>query len=146
MQNINNYIFEKFKIKTDIDSKKSDIKIEDIEDRDSALEYIESNFKTESIESWEENGKAIKIIYNDKLSMRIDFINKYEYLFTIYGPNDEEIYDCNSTREANHTRWEDFLDIRRYASTLKSLRANFGRNKPYIDRMHRVADKIYLLL
>lgn len=146
MKKINNYIIEKFKISSNIDAKKSDIKIEDIEDRDTALEYIESNFKTEPIESWEEKGKAIKIIYNDKLSMRIDFINKYEYLFTIYGPNDEELYELNSTREADHTRWEDFLDIRRYASTLKSLRANFGRNKPYIDRMHRLAEKIFSLL
>ena len=146
MKKIDNYLFEKFKIDSDIDTTKSDIKIDEIKDRDTALEYIKSNFKTEPIESWEKNGKAIKIIYNDNLSMRIDFINKIEYLFTIYGPNDEEIHDSYSTDEADNTNWETFLDIRKYALRLKSLRANFGRNKTYIDRMHRIAEKIFSLL
>lgn len=146
MKKIDNYLFEKFKIDSDIDTKKSDIKIDEIKDRDTALEYIESNFKTEPIESWEEKGKAIKIIYNDNLSMRIDFINRIEYLFTIYGPNDKEIHASYSTDEADNTNWETFLDIRKYALRLKSLRAKFGRNKPYIDRMHRIAEKIFSLL
>jgi capsid portal protein len=143
MIEINKYIVEKLKL--DDDTKLS-IDVEDIDDRDSALAYIEAHFKTEPIESWEDNGRAVKIIYNKELSMRIDFINKNEYLFTIYGPNDEEIYDCNSTREADYTKWAEFLDIKKYAFGLKSLRANFGRNKSHIDRMHRLGDKILSLL
>ena len=146
MKELNNFIQEKLILNKNISTQKSNIKIEEIEDRDSAFSYIKSNFNTESIKSWEPNGKAIKIIYNDKLSMRIDFINKIEYLFTIYGPNNEEIYESFSTKEADNTKWENFLDIRKYALSLKSLRANFGRNKGYINRMHKIANKIFELL
>lgn len=122
------------------------VELEDIEDRDTALAYIEQNFKTMPEKSWEKSGKAIRIVYNPRLSMRIDFINKYEFLYTIYGPNDEVIFDCNSTREAYSMPWGEFLDIRKYAANLKAKRANFGRNKGGIERLHRMADKIYQYL
>lgn len=145
MKDINNYIVEKLKIDKNTVSKEP-VNIEDIKDRDSALAYIESNFDTKTLKSWDPKGKAIKIIYNDKLSMRIDFINRDEYLYTIYGPDEEEIYDCVSTREAYRTNWDEFLNIRKHAASLKAKKANFGRNKAFVDRCHRVADKIYSLL
>lgn len=122
------------------------VELKDIEDRDTALAYIEQNFKIKPEKSWEPKGRAIRIVYNPRLSLRIDFVNKYEFLYTIYGPNDEVIFDCNSTREAYSMHWDEFLDIKKYADNLKHTRANFGRNKSGIERLHRMADKIYELL
>ena len=139
---INESVFDDDLVEKDLPK----IELEDVEDRDSALQYIMQNYETAPEKSWEKKGKAIRIIYNPKLSMRIDFINKFEYLYTIYGPNDEEIYDCNSTREAYRTQWDEFLDMRKYAANLKAKRANFGRNKGFVERCHRLADKIYSLL
>ena len=139
---INESVFDKDLATREIEK----INPEDIENRDDAILYILQNYKTKPEESWEKNGKAIRIIYNPRLSMRIDIINKYEFLYTIYGPNDEELFDCNSTREAYSMHWEEFLDIKKYAANLKAKRANFGRNKAGIDRMHRLADKIYQYL
>ena len=148
MRDINNYIVEKLHLNGDNkDLKSCDLTIKDIQDKDTALDYIKANFKTEEVESdYTDKYKAVKIIYNDKLSMVISFINKYEFLFTIYGPDETVIYDMNSTREADSCDWDKLINIRNFAAHLKGLRANFGRNKARIDYCHRVADKIYALL
>jgi hypothetical protein len=135
-------VFDKDLVQKDVPK----VKLEDVDNRDSALAYIEQNYKTAPEKSWEKKGKAIRIVYNSRLSMRIDFINKYEFLYTIYGPNDEELFDCNSTREAYSVNWGEFLDIRKYAANLKAKRASFGKNKSGVDRMHKLADKIYELI
>jgi len=146
MKSVAEYINESIFDRDLVEKDPPKIKIEDIKDRDDALLYIEQNFNTKPEKSWEPKGKAIRIVYNPRLSMRIDFINKQEFFYTIYGPNDEELFDCDSTREAYFVDWGTFLDIRKYAANLKTKRANFGRNKARVDRMHRLANKIYNLL
>lgn len=146
MKTITEYIRESVFDKDLVTKDPKPIKIDEINDRDTAILYILQNYKTEKDKSFEPKGKALKIIYNDNLSMRIDFINRQEYLYTIYGPNEEEIYDCNSTREAYNTNWATFLDMKKYADNLKRTRANFGRNKGWVERCHRIADKIYQYL
>ena len=147
MKDIREYINESVFDKDLIKRAPEKVKLDDIEDRDTALAYIIQNYKTEPAESgWGKGGQAIKIIYNPRLSMRIDFLNRREFVYTIYGPNDEEIYDLRSTREADRADWDKLLDIRKFAANFKSIRANFGRNKAHVDWLHKVADKIYDLI
>ena len=116
MISFNDYIIEKLHIGKD---SKIKIDIEDIKDRDTAIAYIKSlDYKVEDIESWDDKGKAVRIYFNDKLSARIDFINRIEFLYTIYGPGDY----------------------------FKKQKAPFGRNKSRVEYFHRLADKIYSLL
>lgn len=144
MISFNDYIIEKLHISKD---SKININIEDIKDRDTALAYIKSlDYKVEDIESWEDKGKAVRIYFNDKLSMRIDFINRIEFLYTIYGPGDTVIRDVNSTEEADRAAWDRLLDMKKYADHFKKQKASFGRNKSRVEYFHRLADKIYSLL
>jgi ArsR family metal-binding transcriptional regulator len=144
MKALNNFILEKLHIDKD---SKIKINIEDIKDRDTAIAYIKSlDYKVEDIESWDDKGKAVRIYFNDKLSVRIDFINKIEFLYTIYGPGDTVIRDVNSTEEADCAAWDRLLDMKKYAEHFRKMKAPFGRNKDRVEYFHRLADKIYSLL
>jgi len=144
MKDLNNFITEKLHLDKDTKMK---INIEDIKDRDTAIKYIKSlDYKVEDVESCDDKGKAVRIYFNDKLSMTIDFINRIEYLYTLYGPGDNVLRDVNSTAEADDTDWSRMLDIRKYAEHFRKMKAPFGRNKDRVEYFHKLADKIYSLM
>lgn len=96
---------------------------ESIKKSDDAIKYIKYLYgnKVEDFKSFENLpvSKAVKINYNNKLSLIIDFYYDYAYIYTFVDKNNNTLY-TGSSCEVERTNWEEFLNINEWCNTILS--------------------------